>query len=61
MTPPVCSSRPRLWWVNERRGIMKIRRMCWSLAKEGNKCRVLRSWIGENEDAKNRVKRARSF
>ena len=29
--------------------------------EEGNECRVLRSWIGESEDAKNRIKRAGNF
>ena len=29
--------------------------------EKGNECTVLRSWIGENEDAKNRTKRADNF
>ena len=36
----------------------RIRRMCWSLARKKKACRLLRSWIGKNEDAKNRSKRA---
>ena len=32
-TPTICSSRPRLWWANGRR-IMRIKRMCLSLAQK---------------------------
>ena len=29
--------------------------------EEENKCRVSRNWIGENKDAKNKIKRAGNF